>query len=136
MSVWCIDKTLHNVQLFHSAFFSFYFQVQQFSEKSLLLQLLKAHENALERQCSEITDQRNMLLQTFVSFQPLRQICLISVSKVFKCTLVYLHKIILKSIGKYCCSVSTEKHWMIFKISWYSLKEFDWQEERWELFAI
>ncbi|XP_040847713.1 coiled-coil domain-containing protein 172 [Ochotona curzoniae] len=40
-------------------------KVQQFSEKSLLLQLLKAHENALERQCSEITDQRNMLLQTF-----------------------------------------------------------------------
>ncbi|XP_039728352.1 coiled-coil domain-containing protein 172 [Pteropus medius] len=41
------------------------YKVQQFSEKSFLLQLLKTHENALERQCSEITDQRNMLLQTF-----------------------------------------------------------------------
>ncbi|XP_007939809.2 coiled-coil domain-containing protein 172 [Orycteropus afer afer] len=40
-------------------------KVQQFSEKSFLLQLLKTHENALERQCSEITDQRNILLQTF-----------------------------------------------------------------------
>ncbi|XP_054437738.1 coiled-coil domain-containing protein 172 [Pteronotus mesoamericanus] len=40
-------------------------KVQQFSEKSFLLQLLKTHENALERQCSEITNQRNMLLQTF-----------------------------------------------------------------------
>ncbi|KAM7073148.1 coiled-coil domain-containing protein 172 [Molossus nigricans] len=39
-------------------------KVQQFSEKSFLLQLLKTHENALERQCSEITNQRNMLLQT------------------------------------------------------------------------
>ncbi|ELR49908.1 hypothetical protein M91_18500 [Bos mutus] len=28
-------------------------------------QLLKTHENALERQCNEITNQRNMLLQTF-----------------------------------------------------------------------
>ncbi|XP_027623215.1 coiled-coil domain-containing protein 172 [Tupaia chinensis] len=37
---------------------------QQFSEKSFLLQLLKTHENALERQCSEITSQRNMLCQT------------------------------------------------------------------------
>nr|XP_051680148.1 coiled-coil domain-containing protein 172 isoform X3 [Oryctolagus cuniculus] len=42
-------------------------KVQQFSEKSFLLQLLKTHENALERQCSEITNQRNMLLQTFES---------------------------------------------------------------------
>ncbi|KAK2492335.1 hypothetical protein MC885_006200, partial [Smutsia gigantea] len=40
-------------------------KVQQFSEKAFLLQLLKTHENALERQCSEITNQRNMLLQTF-----------------------------------------------------------------------
>ncbi|XP_053441120.1 coiled-coil domain-containing protein 172 [Nycticebus coucang] len=40
-------------------------KAQQFSEKSFLLQLLKTHENALERQCSEITNQRNMLLQTF-----------------------------------------------------------------------
>ncbi|KAB1271586.1 Coiled-coil domain-containing protein 172, partial [Camelus dromedarius] len=39
--------------------------VQQFSEKAFLLQLLKTHESALERQCSEITNQRNMLLQTF-----------------------------------------------------------------------
>ncbi|XP_012925280.1 coiled-coil domain-containing protein 172 isoform X1 [Heterocephalus glaber] len=41
------------------------FKVQQCSEKSSVLQLLQAHENALERQCSEITNQRNMLLQTF-----------------------------------------------------------------------
>ncbi|XP_066212074.1 coiled-coil domain-containing protein 172 [Saccopteryx leptura] len=40
-------------------------KVQQFSEKSFLLELLKTRENALERQCSEITNQRNMLLQTF-----------------------------------------------------------------------
>ncbi|XP_016067608.1 PREDICTED: coiled-coil domain-containing protein 172 [Miniopterus natalensis] len=40
-------------------------KVQQFSEKSFLSQLLKTHENALERQCSEIINQRNMLLQTF-----------------------------------------------------------------------
>ncbi|XP_049646395.1 coiled-coil domain-containing protein 172 [Suncus etruscus] len=40
-------------------------KVQQFSEKSFILQILKAQENALERQCSEITSQRNMLLQTF-----------------------------------------------------------------------
>ncbi|XP_020038015.1 coiled-coil domain-containing protein 172 [Castor canadensis] len=40
-------------------------KVQQFSEKSSLLQLLKNHENALERQCSEMTNQRNLLLQTF-----------------------------------------------------------------------
>nr|XP_015091354.2 coiled-coil domain-containing protein 172 [Vicugna pacos] len=40
-------------------------KVQQFSEKAFLLQLLKTHESALERQCSEITNQRNMLLQTF-----------------------------------------------------------------------
>ncbi|KAF6316983.1 coiled-coil domain containing 172 [Rhinolophus ferrumequinum] len=40
-------------------------KVQEFSEKSFILQLLKTHENALERQCSEITNQRNMLLQTF-----------------------------------------------------------------------
>uniref|UniRef100_A0A452T5E4 Coiled-coil domain-containing protein 172 n=1 Tax=Ursus maritimus TaxID=29073 RepID=A0A452T5E4_URSMA len=37
----------------------------QFSEKTFLLQLWKIHESALERQCSEITSQRNMLLQTF-----------------------------------------------------------------------
>lgn len=54
--------------------FFFHFKVQQFSEKSFLLQLLKTHENALERQCSEITNQRNMLLQTFVSLRPLRKI--------------------------------------------------------------
>ncbi|KAB0352136.1 hypothetical protein FD754_016993, partial [Muntiacus muntjak] len=41
------------------------FSVQQFSEKAFFLQLLKTHENALERQCNEITNQRNMLLQTF-----------------------------------------------------------------------
>ncbi|KAM9618557.1 coiled-coil domain-containing protein 172 [Trichechus inunguis] len=40
-------------------------KVQEFSEKSFLLQLLKTHENALDRQCSEITKQRNILLQTF-----------------------------------------------------------------------
>ncbi|XP_042545626.1 coiled-coil domain-containing protein 172 [Dipodomys spectabilis] len=40
-------------------------KVQQLSEKSFLLQLSKTHEHALERQCSEITNQRNMLLQTF-----------------------------------------------------------------------
>ncbi|XP_019315096.2 coiled-coil domain-containing protein 172 [Panthera pardus] len=40
-------------------------KVQEFSEKTFLLQLWKIHENALERQCSEITNQRNMLLQTF-----------------------------------------------------------------------
>uniref|UniRef100_A0A2K6JXD5 Coiled-coil domain-containing protein 172 n=1 Tax=Rhinopithecus bieti TaxID=61621 RepID=A0A2K6JXD5_RHIBE len=39
-------------------------KVQQF-EKSFLLQLLKTHENALEKQYSEITNHRNMLLQTF-----------------------------------------------------------------------
>ncbi|XP_059517969.1 coiled-coil domain-containing protein 172 [Myotis daubentonii] len=40
-------------------------KVQQFCEKSSLLQLLKTHENALERQCSEIINQRSILLQTF-----------------------------------------------------------------------
>ncbi|EAW49455.1 coiled-coil domain containing 172 [Homo sapiens] len=40
-------------------------KVQQFFEKSFFLQLLKAHENALEKQYSEITNHRNMLLQTF-----------------------------------------------------------------------
>nr|XP_044606199.1 coiled-coil domain-containing protein 172 isoform X2 [Equus asinus] len=40
-------------------------KVQEFSEKSFFLQLLRTHENALERQCSEITNQRIMLLQTF-----------------------------------------------------------------------
>ncbi|XP_037659805.1 coiled-coil domain-containing protein 172 [Choloepus didactylus] len=40
-------------------------KVQQFSEKSFSIQLLKTRENTLERQCSEISDQRNMLLQTF-----------------------------------------------------------------------
>ncbi|XP_059111965.1 coiled-coil domain-containing protein 172 isoform X1 [Peromyscus eremicus] len=38
-------------------------KVQQFSEKSFLLELLKTHENALERQCSEIMNQRDALLQ-------------------------------------------------------------------------
>ncbi|KAM5271658.1 coiled-coil domain-containing protein 172 [Ctenodactylus gundi] len=38
---------------------------QQFSEKIFLLQLLNTRENALERQYSEITDQRSVLLQTF-----------------------------------------------------------------------
>ncbi|XP_003479690.1 coiled-coil domain-containing protein 172 [Cavia porcellus] len=42
-------------------------KVQQYSEKSFLLQLLKIHKNALERQCSEATHQRNMLLQNFES---------------------------------------------------------------------
>ncbi|XP_010632854.1 coiled-coil domain-containing protein 172 isoform X3 [Fukomys damarensis] len=41
------------------------FKVQQSSEKSSRLQLLKAYVNALERQYSEITNQRNVLLQTF-----------------------------------------------------------------------
>uniref|UniRef100_A0A8D0QJB7 Coiled-coil domain-containing protein 172 n=1 Tax=Sus scrofa TaxID=9823 RepID=A0A8D0QJB7_PIG len=40
-------------------------KVQQFSEKAFLLQLLKTHENALKRQCSEITNEKNMLLQAF-----------------------------------------------------------------------
>ncbi|XP_035293153.1 coiled-coil domain-containing protein 172 isoform X1 [Cricetulus griseus] len=40
-------------------------KVQQFSEKSFLLKILKTHENALERQCSEITNQRDTLLQAF-----------------------------------------------------------------------
>ncbi|KAI5935038.1 Coiled-coil domain-containing protein 172 [Manis javanica] len=40
-------------------------KAQQFSEKDFLLHLLRTHENALKRQCSEITNQRNMLLQTF-----------------------------------------------------------------------
>ncbi|XP_051055978.1 coiled-coil domain-containing protein 172 [Phodopus roborovskii] len=40
-------------------------KVQQFSEKSFLLKLLKTHENALERQCSEIMNQRDTLLQAF-----------------------------------------------------------------------
>ncbi|XP_003994487.4 coiled-coil domain-containing protein 172 [Felis catus] len=40
-------------------------KVQQFSENTFLLQLWKIHENALERQYSEIINQRNMLLQTF-----------------------------------------------------------------------
>ncbi|XP_036035251.1 coiled-coil domain-containing protein 172 [Onychomys torridus] len=40
-------------------------KVQQFSEKSFLLELLKTHENALERQCSEIMNQRDTLLQAF-----------------------------------------------------------------------
>nr|XP_036866995.1 coiled-coil domain-containing protein 172 [Manis javanica] len=42
-------------------------KVQQLSEKDFLLQLLRTYENALKRQCSEITNQRNMLLQTFVN---------------------------------------------------------------------
>ncbi|XP_024411117.2 coiled-coil domain-containing protein 172 [Desmodus rotundus] len=40
-------------------------KVQQFSEKSFLLQLLRTRENALERQRTEITHRRNVLLQTF-----------------------------------------------------------------------
>nr|XP_036883071.1 LOW QUALITY PROTEIN: coiled-coil domain-containing protein 172-like [Manis javanica] len=40
-------------------------KVQQFSEKAFLLELLRTHENALKRQCSEVINQRNMLLQTF-----------------------------------------------------------------------
>ncbi|KAI5931899.1 Coiled-coil domain-containing protein 172 [Manis javanica] len=40
-------------------------KAQQFSEKAFLLQLLRTHENASERQCGEIRNQRNMLLQTF-----------------------------------------------------------------------
>ncbi|CAO2585945.1 Coiled-coil domain-containing protein 172 [Lemmus lemmus] len=40
-------------------------KVQQFSEKSFLLELLKTHENALERQHSEIMNQRDTLLQAF-----------------------------------------------------------------------
>ncbi|XP_048190915.1 coiled-coil domain-containing protein 172 [Perognathus longimembris pacificus] len=40
-------------------------KVQQLSEKSFLLQLSKTHEHALERQYSEITNQRNRLLETF-----------------------------------------------------------------------
>ncbi|KAL6089719.1 hypothetical protein STEG23_029711, partial [Scotinomys teguina] len=40
-------------------------KVQQFSEKSFLLELLKTHENALERQCREIMNQRDTLLQAF-----------------------------------------------------------------------
>ncbi|XP_031246699.1 coiled-coil domain-containing protein 172 isoform X2 [Mastomys coucha] len=38
-------------------------KVQQFSEKSFLLELLKTHENALERQHSEIISERDTLLQ-------------------------------------------------------------------------
>ena len=63
-------------------FFFFALKVQQFSEKAFLLQLLKTHENALERQCDEITNQRNMLLQTFVRFQPLGKFILLIVSKI------------------------------------------------------
>ncbi|XP_051002927.1 coiled-coil domain-containing protein 172 [Acomys russatus] len=40
-------------------------KVQQFSEKSFLLELLKTRENALERQCSEVMNQRDTLLQAF-----------------------------------------------------------------------
>ncbi|XP_006880220.1 PREDICTED: coiled-coil domain-containing protein 172 [Elephantulus edwardii] len=40
-------------------------KVEQFSERSFLLQRLKTHENALERQYNEITDQRNTLLHNF-----------------------------------------------------------------------
>ncbi|XP_059889536.1 coiled-coil domain-containing protein 172 isoform X2 [Delphinus delphis] len=40
---------------------------EELNEEKIKLEskLLKTHENALERQCSEITSQRNMLLQTF-----------------------------------------------------------------------
>nr|KAF6455132.1 coiled-coil domain containing 172 [Rousettus aegyptiacus] len=40
---------------------------EELNEEKVKLEskLMKTHENALERQCSEITDQRNMLLQTF-----------------------------------------------------------------------
>ncbi|EDL01799.1 coiled-coil domain-containing protein 172 isoform 2 [Mus musculus] len=38
-------------------------KVQQLSEKSFLLELLKTHENALERQLSEIISERDTLLQ-------------------------------------------------------------------------
>ncbi|XP_034346000.1 coiled-coil domain-containing protein 172 [Arvicanthis niloticus] len=38
-------------------------KVQQFSEKSFLLELLKTHENALERQRNEIIGERDTLLQ-------------------------------------------------------------------------
>ncbi|GAB1302568.1 Coiled-coil domain-containing protein 172 [Apodemus speciosus] len=38
-------------------------EVQQFSEKSFLLELLKTHKNALERQRSEIISERDTLLQ-------------------------------------------------------------------------
>ncbi|XP_013371206.1 PREDICTED: coiled-coil domain-containing protein 172 [Chinchilla lanigera] len=44
-------------------------KVQQYSEKSSLLQLSKVYENALERQCSEVTNQRNMFLQTFAAMK-------------------------------------------------------------------
>ncbi|XP_004647603.1 coiled-coil domain-containing protein 172 [Octodon degus] len=40
-------------------------KVKQYCEKSSFFQLLKVHDNALEKQYSEITNQRNMLLQTF-----------------------------------------------------------------------
>ncbi|CAH6938479.1 Ccdc172 [Phodopus roborovskii] len=53
------------IHLLHSGFFIFLLKVQQFSEKSFLLKLLKTHENALERQCSEIMNQRDTLLQAF-----------------------------------------------------------------------
>ncbi|NP_001014191.1 coiled-coil domain-containing protein 172 [Rattus norvegicus] len=38
-------------------------KVQQFSEKTFLLELLKTRENALERQCSAIVSERDRLLQ-------------------------------------------------------------------------
>ncbi|XP_040588066.1 coiled-coil domain-containing protein 172 [Mesocricetus auratus] len=40
-------------------------KVQQFSEKSFLLKILKTRENALERQCGEIMNQRDTLFQSF-----------------------------------------------------------------------
>ncbi|KAM6184772.1 coiled-coil domain-containing protein 172 [Rhynchocyon petersi] len=40
-------------------------KVEQFYEKSFLLEHLKTHQNALQRQYSEITKQRNVLLQNF-----------------------------------------------------------------------
>lgn len=55
------------IHLLYSDFCIFLLKVQQFSEKSFLLELLKTHENALERQHSEIMNQRDTLLQAFVS---------------------------------------------------------------------
>lgn len=62
------------IHLLHSHFCIFLLKVQQFSEKSFLLELLKTHENALERQRSEIISERDTLLQARVSLQPPRNI--------------------------------------------------------------
>ncbi|XP_062957703.1 coiled-coil domain-containing protein 172 [Cynocephalus volans] len=61
----CREKIKEATQVLSEEKIKLESKAQQFSEKSFLLQLLKAYENALERQCSEITNQRNMLLQTF-----------------------------------------------------------------------